>query len=58
MERVCDLVEKFKRSAIHNDTVVATLEDSLKYSSQTRDALLKSRTKGPGYLRVMYTLLR
>ena len=58
LERVSELVNKFKNSTIHNETVRAAVEDTLKSSSQTKDVFFRSKAQGPGYMRVMLTLLR
>lgn len=56
-ERVNKLVNTFRNSAIHNETLQAVVEDTMKPSTKTKDAVLRYKTEGPGYLRVLYTLL-
>lgn len=56
-ERVNKLVNTFRGSTIHNETLQAVVEDTMKPSPKNKDTMLRSRTDGPGYFRIMYTLL-
>ena len=56
-ERVGQLIDTFRSSAIHNETLQAVMEDTMKPSPQNRKLRRNGKNDGPSYTRIMLTLL-
>ena len=56
-ERVGRLIDTFRSSTIHNETLQAVMEDTMKPSPKSRKLRRNGRNDGPSYTRIMLTLL-